>query len=437
MQRRFLNLVLALALLLTVLPAGVAGAAPLDYDIPNGHFFQQANGQGGAGNTGFAVTNNDNVLFWNAFNRLGGVNAVGYPVSHRFQWKGFTVQAFQKVVFQWRPESGQVMFVNLFDEMSSSGKDDWLVAVRMTPKSLDWAADGGQAWGQVSSNHLAVLDQYPAIKASYYAQAGDPITMNGLPMSVQDMGNAYVVRAQRKVFQQWKVAVPWAAAGQVTVSNGGDIGKEAGLYPADAITPRAWGQPAPAPCAAPAITGFTVSPATITQGQQATLSWGAVNNATDVSIDNGIGGVATPGSRTVSPSGTITYTMRAVGHCGTTTATATLHVNAPQPQPVPQVQLASPGNNASGTLPVRLTWNNASTGGKTYTYSIDVDRNYGGLWSEYIVQHNITGTSIEVPIITDGISQAIRWRVWATDPATGASGPVSSEWTYNFEVLPQ
>lgn len=32
--------------------------------------------------------------------------------------------------------------------------------------------------------------------------------------------------------------MPWAAAGTVTVANGGDLGKEAGLFPREALVPE-------------------------------------------------------------------------------------------------------------------------------------------------------------------------------------------------------
>ncbi len=73
--------------------------------------------------------------------------------------------------------------------------------------------------------------------------------------------------------------------------------------------------PAPSTCSGtPFISSFTVSPTTITSGQSATLSWGFVGNADEADIDNSIGGVATPGSMTVTPGGTTTYTLTA--HCG-------------------------------------------------------------------------------------------------------------------------
>ena len=85
--------------LITLAPRTEAQAP--DYDLPvafGAHFYTQTNG--GAGNTGFAVSNADGIPFWDFFRAAGGVEAVGYPVSHRFVWNGFVVQAMQKVVFQ-------------------------------------------------------------------------------------------------------------------------------------------------------------------------------------------------------------------------------------------------------------------------------------------------------------------------------------------------
>src|SRR5262245_65956581 len=108
------------------------------------------------------------------------------------------------------------------------------------------------------------------MKAIYFA-AGDPVLQYGLPTSqITDMGSHYAIRLQRAVIQEWKQDVPWAKAGQATVAYGGDIGKEAGLFPAAALAagdagsapavaaapaPAAPAPAAPAPGAAPAATG--------------------------------------------------------------------------------------------------------------------------------------------------------------------------------------
>ncbi len=74
----------------------------------------------------------------------------------------------------------------------------------------------------------------------------------------------------------------------------------------------------------PNISSFSVAPSTITVGQTASLSWGPVSNASSVQIDNGIGGVSTPGNTTVTPQTTTTYTLTAA--CGASTATAQVTV---------------------------------------------------------------------------------------------------------------
>lgn len=83
----------------------------------------------------------------------------------------------------------------------------------------------------------------------------------------------------------------------------------------------------PTPPGPPVIESFTADPVTITAGESTTLSWGLVSNATGVVIDQGIGGVGTPGSAVRSPGSTTTYTMTAIGPGGTDTASVTVTVN--------------------------------------------------------------------------------------------------------------
>jgi hypothetical protein len=93
--------------------------------------------------------------------------------------------------------------------------------------------------------------------------------------------------------------------------------------------------PPPVCPGAPVLAFFTANPSTITAGQSSTLSWGKVDNATSAVIDQGIGGIATPGSMTVSPGTTTTYTLIASGCSGTTTKKVTVIVSAvPPPPPV-------------------------------------------------------------------------------------------------------
>jgi hypothetical protein len=230
----------------------------LDFDLPTGgHFYTQANGQAGAGGTGYAITNADGIPFWNYFQQVGGVPDSGYPVTSRFNWTGFTVQAMQKYVYQWRPEVPTVYYVNVLDQMHDAGLDSYLLSVRQVPPPADWSGDTGLPFSQVVVRHQALLDTNPAIKAVYFSDP-DPVNHFGLPMApIQDMGGVFVLRAQRAVIQQWLVATPFAAAGQVVIANGGDLGKEGGLYPTCATTPQL---PATAPLSAGNCTASGVAP---------------------------------------------------------------------------------------------------------------------------------------------------------------------------------
>lgn len=74
---------------------------------------------------------------------------------------------------------------------------------------------------------------------------------------------------------------------------------------------------------APLSVSLTASPANITSGQQAVLSWKS-RGASTLSIDNGIGTVAAPvGNMSVSPTQTTTYTLTGTDSGGHTTTAAT------------------------------------------------------------------------------------------------------------------
>src|SRR5258708_4059526 len=166
-----------------ILPAQAAFAAD-DWDIPGGHFYTQT---GGGTGQGYAVVDDGNAKFWTAMKMFGGVQGVGYPASKRFTWEGFTVQVFQRVIFQWHADTGQVNFVNVFDRRHALGQDDWLLSTRQTPKPIH-LDETGKSWNQIVAGRLALLDAAPAIKAKYLAAVGDPIQANGLPTSaVTDM----------------------------------------------------------------------------------------------------------------------------------------------------------------------------------------------------------------------------------------------------------
>ena len=99
--------------------------------------------------------------------------------------------------------------------------------------------------------------------------------------------------------------------------------------------------PPPPKPPAPQISAFAVEPATITQGQSATLRW-TVANATDMSINQGIGAVQANATRQVNPNTSTTYTLTANGPGGNATRAVTLTVNVAPPKPIVKPKPAPP-----------------------------------------------------------------------------------------------
>lgn len=95
------------------------------------------------------------------------------------------------------------------------------------------------------------------------------------------------------------------------------------------------------PSPAPSIS-LTALPAAIEAGQSSTISWRATN-ATEVTIDGGIGTVEASGSRTVKPSSSTTYRARATGPGGTANAEARITVSAAAPVIPPPVRVLTDG----------------------------------------------------------------------------------------------
>ena len=77
----------------------------------------------------------------------------------------------------------------------------------------------------------------------------------------------------------------------------------------------------------PVFNGFYASPQTISNGQESTLNWGLVQNASAVflQLPNRSEGVSTPGSRNVKPGQTTTYTL--VAYCGNNQISISTTVN--------------------------------------------------------------------------------------------------------------
>ena len=79
---------------------------------------------------------------------------------------------------------------------------------------------------------------------------------------------------------------------------------------------------------------LTAEPSSIERGQSATLRWKSTD-ASEATINQGIGTVATSGSRQVFPTETTQYQITVKGSGGTQRASASVNVRAPAPPPPP------------------------------------------------------------------------------------------------------
>jgi len=109
----------------------------------------------------------------------------------------------------------------------------------------------------------------------------------------------------------------------------------------------------------PRIIRFSTAPQSIVAGQSSTLFW-VVENATSVSISNGIGNVSLGASQDVSPATTTTYTLTATNAAGNVTAQATVNVS-------PAVKITSftatpnPSTAAGAAVALTCTASNATS----------------------------------------------------------------------------
>lgn len=136
----------------------------------------------------------------------------------------------------------------------------------------------------------------------------------------------------------------------------------------------------PSPTSPPggcSIGSFTATPLTINAGDSSTLTWGAVTNAESVEIDQGIGGVGSPGSKVVSPPTTTTYTI--IVHCGaynkTAQVTITVNLGSAGCSGTPNITFFSVANSTitSGN------WTTLNWGPVSNADNVEIDPDIGGV----------------------------------------------------------
>ena len=139
--------------------------AGLEWELASGRFFTQANGAPlGASMRGFALLDSGQQQFWSIYQQMGGVQALGYPTSQRFTWRGHTVQLTQRGLLQWSPATREMSLANLMDELHDRGWDDQLLREQFVPKQLSNEGEAGLSFAQVLARRMTLLDADPALK---------------------------------------------------------------------------------------------------------------------------------------------------------------------------------------------------------------------------------------------------------------------------------
>ncbi len=87
----------------TVSPTATSVPSPAPAPVPHDNRY--------FGATGFRI---DNDVFWDYFNKRGGIYTFGYPVSRTFTFLGFTTQFFQREILQLGPD-GAARTMNILD----------------------------------------------------------------------------------------------------------------------------------------------------------------------------------------------------------------------------------------------------------------------------------------------------------------------------------
>ena len=307
------------------------------------------------GEGGFSVCDDDSARFLTPFQDWG-LQKIGYPISQRYVRDGFVTQAFQKAIMQWRPEANRVVLANIFDDLHNDGFDEQLLITRQTPNQLPAGWDGDISFTKVIEKRQTLLSVRPALHDTYFA-SNDPLTFYGLPTSeVEDMGNHYAIRTQRAVLQEWKEDVPWAKEGEVTIANGGDIAKELGGLPAEALVPESAppstetpSTETPPPTEAPASTEAASTEAPSTEAPP----------STEVPPSTEAPSTEAPPSTEVPPS------------TETPSTEAPPSTEVPQPTVTPQPTEAPPHNTPSGIGGTILLTSNRSGSDECYTMNAD------------------------------------------------------------------
>ncbi|MFN0074216.1 MAG: transglycosylase SLT domain-containing protein [Chloroflexota bacterium] len=194
--------------------ANLVIASLSEWDIPEGRFFAETSPVvSGAGRPGQSITNVDGIPLWDEYQRLGGPEILGRPITGRLTLSdGLVYQVMERALIQWQPDLQHAVLGNVMEMHEQYGQNDWLYHYRQIPQPAQITslpdAEAARAerlnWLQdplILFRFLA--NPAPTVVALWNLEHA--IELYGLPMSPpEDFGPFIAQRFQRAVFQRWK-----------------------------------------------------------------------------------------------------------------------------------------------------------------------------------------------------------------------------------------
>jgi eukaryotic-like serine/threonine-protein kinase len=188
------------------------------------------------------------------------------------------------------------------------------------PVTVSLAANAQQNLPFKLTQTASAAPQQPIAYLTIQSTPGATVSIDNVAKGATDTHGIYVAQVQpgsRTVQISLNGYQPFSQT--FNLKNGAEQNVSAVLQP----VPKA-AAPA-APQVQPVFAVFSATQLTIEQGQSTTLNWQTAN-ASDVSIDNGVGAVSATGSRDVTPSSSTTYNLSARGSGGTQERSITITV---------------------------------------------------------------------------------------------------------------
>ncbi len=163
----------------------------------------------------------------------------------------------------------------------------------------------------------------------------------------------------------------------------------------------------------PSVLLFTATPYEIISGAAATLKWN-VQDATSVTIDQGLGEVAADGSKELSPSKTTAYTLTATNAGGTVTKALVLYVTEPPPAP-PAADTAPPvikniSTSSETETGAVITWTTNEPASSGVEYGKDTEYGLTVSSADLTTEHSLTLSDLES-------NTAYHFRITSSDKA--------------------